>query len=475
MKKSPFRTRSWRAGSYTLAAAVLVVAMAAAAVGAVSALPANMTQFDLTREGIYSISQGTERVLAALDRDVTFYWLARTGSEDNTLRQVLSRYAAYSHVTVTQVDPERYPGFAGAYTDQETENNSVIAVSGERSVYIPYSDIWTYSDYETYSEYYGLGLDYRDVFAGEGKLTGAIRYVTGDEKPVMYLLTGHGESGLSETVLGDIALENIETRSLSLVSAGSVPDDCAALAIVGPGSDITREELSAIRAYAAGGGHLLIAAAYTAEETPNLSALLAELGLDLRRGCVLESDSRYYQYGYIDLVLPSLGDHEITAPLKEGGYSVIMPDAQGLKLLQQEDVTVTPLLTSSAGSYLKAALEGETSYAQSEDDETGPFMLAAVSENDVTGARAVVFASAAFMERTYSDTVAGANLDLFLNAVDSLCELEEGITIHPKTLSHTYMTYADSTAKALRLAAVGIVPAIFLAGGLGIFIKRRRR
>lgn len=474
--KAPFRTRSWRAGAYSALATVLVIAIAVVAVLAVSALPSSMTQLDMTREGMYSISQGTEQLLAALDRDVDIYWLAQAGHEDSTLEQVLGKYAEYSRVTVTEVDPVRYPGFAGDYTDEQVSNNSVIVAAGDKSMYIPFSDIWTYSDYDTYSYYYyNLGQEFLDVFAGEGKITSAIRYVTSDELPVMYFLTGHGESGPSEAVLGDIALENVRTETLNLVSAGSVPEDCAALGIIGPASDITVDELKAIRDYLDGGGRLLMAAAYTTEETPNLEALLLDVGLELRRGCVLESDSRYYQYGYIDLVLPSLGEHEITAPLREGSYTIMMPDAQGLAIADDEDVTVTPLLTTSDGSYLKAELEGQDSYEKSDGDLAGPFMLGAAADNDVTGAQAVAFTSAAFMEPEYSDTVAGANLDLFLNAVDFLCQREDAISIHPKIVTSDYLSYTDSVASVLKLTVAVIVPALFLGAGLVIFIRRRRR
>ena len=476
--RASFGTRSWRAGGYSVFAAVIVAAIAVVANLAVSALPASMTQLDMTDNQLYSISQGTEQILAALDRDVDIYWLVQDGYENPTMEQVLMKYAEFDRVTVTQVDPVRYPGFAAGYTDASVTDNSVLVVCGERSMYIPYSDVWTYSDFETYSYYMTYyGSEYLDVFAGEGKITSAIGYVTSDELPVMYYLTGHGETGVSDSVLDAITLENIETVSLSLLTEGAVPADCNLLAIFGPVSDLSARELELIRDYADQGGQLLITTAYTAERLPNFSALLADFGLELIGGYVMETDSRYFSYGYIDLVIPTIGEHEITAPLTQGeGYAVLMPDAQAIgAAAANPDITVTALLTSSPTSYIKQNVEGLTGYDWAEGDRTGSFLLAAAGENETTGARLTVFGSTRFMEADFSDMVSGANLDLFLNAVDWLCEHEDSISIHPKLLTGDYLTFDGGAARALQVALVIVVPVLFLAAGVGIFIRRRRR
>ena len=475
-----FATRSWRAGAYTVFAAVLVAAIAVVANLAVSALPASVTQLDMTENQLYTLTAGTEQVLAGLDKDVDIYWLVQNGNENPTMQQILSRYGEYERVTVTQVDPVRYPGFAAAYTEQTVEENSLAVVCGDRSMYISYEDMWTYSDYDTYSYYlYYYDTPYLDVFTGEEKLTGAVLYAASDELPVMYTLTGHGETGVSESVLGSLALENIQTESLNLLTEQAVPDDCAVLALFGPVRDLTDRELDIIRDYAEGGGQLLVTTAYSAEDMPHFRALLADFDIELIGGCVMESDSRYYNYGYIDLILPAIGAHDITAPLTagEGGYTVIMPDAQAMrdKSSDRGDVTVTALLTSSETSYVKQDVDGLTSYEQTDGDETGAFMVGAAAENRTTGARLAVFGATRFMEPDVSDMVSGANLDLFLNAADWLIRQEQSISIHPKTLTSSYLTFTDSMANVLKLTLTGVVPLLFLGAGIGIFVKRRRR
>lgn len=474
--RAAFKTKAWRAGSYSIFAAIIVIAIAVVINLVVNALPSSSTQLDMTEEQIYSISDQTKQILSALEEDVSVYWLVQSGNEDNTLEQVLAKYAEYSHVTVTTVDPVVYPSFASQYTDETVTDNSLLVVCEDKSMYISSSDIWTYSDYETYYYYYYYyGTEYLDVFAGEGKLTSAIGYVTSDELPVMYILTGHGETGLSDSVLDAVNLDNIQTEELSLLTVEAVPEDCAVLALFGPVSDLSETEVAMIEEYLDAGGQMIVTTAYTEEDMTNFQTLLSDWGLDLTHGYVLESDSRYYNYGYIDLVLPTLGSHEITSPLTEGGYTVMMPDAQALTENDAEDVTVTALLTSSSSSYLKQSLSGITSYEQTDDDLTGPFVLGAAVENSTTGGRMVVFTSSQFMESDYSSLVSGANEDLFLNALDWLCDKEESISIHSKTLSSDYLSFSDSSAGTLKVLLVVIVPVLFLASGVVIFIRRRRR
>ncbi len=475
--KNSFRTRPWRAGAYSVFAALLVIAMAVVANLAVNALPASVTQLDWTANKLYSISQGTEQILATLDKDVDVYWLVEEGHENNTMEQVLGKYGEFDRVTVTKVDPVRYPSFAADYTDQTVESNSLAVVCGDRSLYIPYSDVWTYSDYEMYAYYLQYyQQEYLDVFTGEEKLTAAILSVTSDDQPVLYTLTGHGETGVSDEVLSAIELENVRTQELNLVSAEAVPEDCAVLAIFAPARDITARELGLLEDYADQGGQFLVTTAYTSDEMPNFTSLLADFGLDYLGGYVMETDSRYYSYGYIDLVLPTINRHDITAPLLDGqGLTVAMPDSQALLASDDSPAAVTALLTSSDTSYLKLDVEGVDSYEKADGDRTGPFLLGAASENADTGARLVIFSSSRFMESDFNDLVAGADRDLFLNGIGWLSRQEQSISIHPKTLTGEYLTFTDSAAGVLKVAMAIVVPVLFLAAGVGIFIRRRRR
>lgn len=54
---------------------------------------------------------------------------------------------------------------------------------------------------------------------------------------------------------------------------------------------------------------------------------MAEYGLSATEGLVVEGDPYYYAYGTPYYLLPDYGSHEITSPLSQGGYYVLLATA----------------------------------------------------------------------------------------------------------------------------------------------------
>lgn len=211
------KTRSFRVGGYSVLATVIVVAIAVFANVLVNALPAKYTQFDTTSTQLYSVSEQTELVLSGLEDEVTVYWIVQDGREDETLGTLLDRYAALSgELTVTKVDPDVQPTFVQQYTEGAIYNNSLVVECGDRNTYISYTDIYECD----YSDYYTTG-SYSESFAGESALTSAIDYVTNEDLPKLYALTGHGESELSSSFESAVAKQNVELESLSLLTSST--------------------------------------------------------------------------------------------------------------------------------------------------------------------------------------------------------------------------------------------------------------
>jgi ABC-2 type transport system permease protein len=72
-----------------------------------------------------------------------------------------------------------------------------------------------------------------------------------------------------------------------------------------------------------------------------------------------------------------LGDHDITEPLTSGGYKVLLPIAQGLKVSSglRDGLSVTQLLTTSDSAYSKTGGYSITTYDKESGDVDGPFAL----------------------------------------------------------------------------------------------------
>lgn len=471
--RNSFRSRAFRAGGYSLAAAI-VIAIAVALNLMVGALPASWTKVDLTDTGLYSLSSQTEQLVAGLEEDVTVYWIVQDGSQDSTMEQLLERYKSLSkHLDVVEKDPVVYPSFAQQYTDATLYNNSLIVVCGDRSRYISYYDIYV----TDYSSYYTNGTT-STQFAGESELTSAIDYVTNEDLPTVYTLTGHGESDLPSELSEGAEDENLLLEELSLVNGEDVPEDADAIILYSPQRDISSDEKDALLTYLQGGGKLLLVTDYTDTDMPNLAELMEYYGTALMDGIVLEGDSDHHMRGYNYYLLPDINSHDITQPLMDG-YYILMPVAQGITVSDElrDGLTVTQLLTTSDSAYAKADGYNITTFDKEEGDTDGPFALGvAITEEVEGGQTGIVWLTTSYMfDSDNNMRVAGANNDLFLNALDWMCQRESAISIRAKDLSTEYLTVPSSTASTWSLILVAVVPLAFLACGAVVTIRRRRR
>ena len=126
-----------KGGAYSLAVVAVVLAILIAVNVFASALPANLTQYDISSSQLYSITSNTKVVVNALEEDVTIYWIVQSGEEDDIIENLLSRYESLSdHITVEKRNPDVYPTFAEQYTDETVVNNSLVVECGERSRYL---------------------------------------------------------------------------------------------------------------------------------------------------------------------------------------------------------------------------------------------------------------------------------------------------------------------------------------------------
>lgn len=472
--RNSFRSRAFRAGGYSLAAAAIVIAIAVALNLMVGALPASWTKVDLTDTGLYSLSSQTEQLVAGLEEDVTVYWIVQDGSQDSTMEQLLERYKSLSkHLDVVEKDPVVYPSFAQQYTDATLYNNSLIVVCGDRSRYISYYDIYV----TDYSSYYTNGTT-STQFAGESELTSAIDYVTNEDLPTVYTLTGHGESDLPSELSEGAEDENLLLEELSLVNGEDVPEDADAIILYSPQRDISSDEKDALLTYLQGGGKLLLVTDYTDTDMPNLAELMEYYGTALMDGIVLEGDSDHHMRGYNYYLLPDINSHDITQPLMDG-YYILMPVAQGITVSDElrDGLTVTQLLTTSDSAYAKADGYNITTFDKEEGDTDGPFALGvAITEEVEGGQTGIVWLTTSYMfDSDNNMRVAGANNDLFLNALDWMCQRESAISIRAKDLSTEYLTVPSSTASTWSVILVAVVPLAFLACGAVVTIRRRRR
>lgn len=456
---------AFRGGSYAIVLTCIVLALLVVVNLLAGALPANLTKLDISSSKLYSITSNTKAVVNALEQDVIIYWIVQSGKEDDVIDNLLAKYESLSdHIEVVKRNPDVYPAFARQYTDETVSNNSLVVVSGEKYRYVPYSDIYV-SQGSAYS------YSYTTSFDGEGAITSAIDYVVSTRLPILYTLEGHGETALPDTFASQLEKENVQTQSLSLLNVDEIPEDAAALMIHAPASDISGEEAKMLSEYVKSGGKLLILAGPVADgELTNLYGILSDYGVSAVQGIVSEGDRSHYAFQAPYVLLPDLGDSDITAPLAEKNYMAIVPIAAGLQISGDSAVS---LLNTTDSAYSKIAGYQQTTYEKEDGDIDGPFSLG-VDIQDHSSGRIIFFTSSYLLDDMYNAYSSGANNDMVMNALSALMGDRQAMSIRSKSLNYNYLTISESAASTIKLVMIGLVPLCYLAMGVVTVLEKRR-
>ena len=376
--KNDFNKKTIKNGSYSMVITAIVIVAVIVLNLIVGELPTKYTQIDASEGKIYSIGEETEKLVKNLDKDVTLYLIAQSGSEDEVIQKMLQRYEDLSdHITVELKDPVLYPSFTSNYTDDEVSENSVIVKCGDKSRVVNYSSM-----YESSMNYYNYSSTVT-AYDGEGQITSAISYVTSDDNPIVYTLEGHGEASLSSSLTELIEKSNIETQSLNLLTEEAVPDDASCLMIASPTKDISADEAAKVIEYLQNGGKVLILSDYSAGEMPNLNSVLNAYGVNKEESVVFEGDMQHYISMTPYYILPDMESHDITSSLS-GNY-ILMPIAQPITELEdaRDTLEISPILSTTDDAYAKTNVDNMETLEKEDGDTDGPFNVGVAITEEV--------------------------------------------------------------------------------------------
>ncbi len=463
------KTGVFSAGLTAIAIALAVVVNLFAA-----ELPSTVMEIDVTSSKLYSLTEDTKELLKDLKKDVTIYVIASEESADTTVAETLKRYEdSSSHIKVEYKDPAVNPNFYQQYTEESISMGSLIAVCGEISKVIDYRELFeTEVDYNTYSQQ-TTGYD------GEGQVTSALQYVTNENMPVVYQLAGHGETELAGNFAKAVEKANVTIKSLNLLEEDVVPKDAKALIINGPASDFSGDDADKIKAYMKDGGNVLVTLNYQAkEDMKNFASVLSEYGVTQVKGLIAEGSSgQYYQNPFY--LLPDVASSAYTSSV--GSNYIFAPYVQGVSYPESsEEITYTPLLTTSDSAVAKADASAAATYAFEEGDTKGPFTIGLAAEQrkdgEITG-RLVVYGSSEIISDSADEMVSGTNSGMFADALSNFVQTEDAsaIVIPVKSYHTAQLVVTAFLGRAIGLSILILLPALLLLAGVVIWAKRRRR
>ncbi|MEE1312850.1 MAG: GldG family protein [Lachnospiraceae bacterium] len=420
--------------------------------------------YDVTDNKIFTISEQSKKITKNLEKDVTIYFLSSKDDIDDGYLQIVNQYKKNSdHISVKFRDMELYPNFASQYmsSDETAEEGGMIVVCGEKGKYVSPND------------YVGTNIDasgnYTTEVTLESSVTPAINYVTSENTPIIYLLTGHGELDFDSSFENTIEGDNYEFKELNLLTESSVPDDCAILLVNGPTSDLSSTDMKKVKKYMKNGGKLFYVCNTEAETLENFESLLDSYGIGINDGIVVESDSSMYMQGYPTYLLPTIESNTITNALVENSSYVLMPVSKGLTVTDD----ATALLSTSDNAYSKTNLESETIEKESGDID-GSFALAAEALNEDGESQVIVIGCPNMIMSDIDQYVSGSNSDFVSNCINALNQQDDKISIKAKEVSNETATYTTAAVQAVSFVTVIGIPVCILIIGLIVVILRRR-
>ncbi len=483
-KKPSLNKKYLKIGSFSITMTAVVIAVVIIINMFIAEVPAIYTQYDITQTKLFSVGDQTESMVKGLTSDVKFYIVAQRGYEDTVISELLERYESLSsHVKVSTIDLVANPAALSAYTDQTVEENSVIVESEKRFYIIDYSRIYrteyTEEDYYYYM-YYGQMPTGTKFFDGELRFTTAIDYVTRDDLPTMYTLSGHGESALDPTYINYITSDNIAVNDLNLLTS-EIPGDCTSILINVPTTDISAAEKDKLIAYLGEGGSIILvtgATTYTSALMPNLTALAKHMGLEAEDGIVMETDQNLYT-GYGFNLLPKIGStaEKPLSLMSSSNLYVLASAAHGIT--SDGTHSVSALLTTSDSAYVKKDLYSQNLDKTSEDPE-GEFFVGATSTGSASGKRStashlVWFSASTLSAYSAQGSLPSGNYEMFLSVINWLNENESSISIESKSTQIQALTITEAESMIWSVVVVFVIPITVFVLGFAVWFKRRKK
>ncbi|MCR5202980.1 MAG: GldG family protein [Lachnospiraceae bacterium] len=468
--KKSFSSRIFKTGVYTTIISVMVIVI-------VVVLNMLITKLDLTTDmssgKIYSLSKETKDIIKNAKDKITIYYMVTDGNEQENIYNAVKSYNKVdSNVKVEKKDPVIYPTFGEKLgIDDEISDNDII-VYNENTKAVKYisNAAMYFTAFSSSGDMSGESLDV------EGQVTAAIQYVLSSEHTKMYMLTGHGEVALEDSVIKDISKLNVDTDNLDLVTEGKVPDDCDILLMAGPTSDIKKTEYEEIKSYLKDGGDAIIFAELTEENQENLGKLMKYYGVEVEKGFVGETAGKYYASPF--MILPTVSDSGVLSKLAESDEYVYMFFAQNLKTTDEQlrsTLSIQGLLSSSGKSFFRTDLNN-SSTEKTDDDKTGPFDVGLYvtdeAADDVT--KIAIYSSAEMLSDKYIGL--GNNKRVLTDTISSMTKSSvKETSISVKNLQEVQISVPVSSRVILAALLIIILPATLLIMGFVVWGYRRRK
>ncbi len=464
-------------------------------------------RWDVTRGGLYTLSDPTLQTLHGLEEPVQIFVMLPAGDPLTTsVSHLLEAYKAEStRLEVKVTDPDRHPAeflaiqqkygvVAGKTEDGRILTDAAIIVAKrDKPYFLTANDLVAVEDEE----------DMRTRPRLEEALTTAIRSVTTGGRPRICFATGHGEKPLDAggeaglAALKDrLGKNNYDTLEIPPARAGEKEElpTCDLLVIAGPSEAVPAEDTARFVGFLKSGKNVLIAAGPVPDASEGkyldngLGPLYAALGLRMEDDFLFELDAkRKAPNGFGETFLPEPKPHAITDGLLKAadrGIGVTLTVASSITKIPGE-AAATPLLVTTDRSFgmvdFFAWAKNPTAPSPKPEDHKGPLTVAWAVElpkppgsTSAYGPRAVVVSSSGVLVSSnwQSDDLRGTSA--FIESSISWLVAKPSLVSVPKKPAVTAgLRVSEDDLKRLGLYTVLCMPLASALFGVAVYLRRK--
>jgi len=483
--KKLFKKRNFKYGS----AAILMVVITLGCFWFVTKILSNFNlQYDVTASKQYSLSPQTVKIIKELKEELRITAIVKKGmGYDRYMGELLKDVQKQnSKVKVKIIDLDFDRAAAAAY--KVNDYNVTVVEMGDKRKDIFEKDV--VSGYESNRE-----------FKGEQAIVNAVLSVSEAKKKIIYFTEGHKEKNIDDVqnvagygFLKQLLLnDNYEVKSLNLLKEGKIPADCTVLVVGGPQFSFSGKEVDLVSSYLDNGGKaILLFDPFVATGFDNM---LMNWGLKANNDFII--DPKYYLNMVVrsdpGAPIPEWQAHQITAPLISNKIPVFFPGSRSISDMGRKpgrSYSKEKLMTTSSISWGETNLESlrvQPGPKKEDRDFSGPLALGwAVAEyskepkgeNQETREMKFVLIGDSDFAVNAPAGIGGlqGNLDLFVNSINWLIDEGGKISIRPKIIEMRSLQSLTSTQWTIMfLMTIIVTPLIVIAGGVLVFLKRRKK
>jgi len=512
----------FKRGGYAIAVIALVIAGTILFNMLVGFLADRITlEYDLTTEKKSTISKENKEYIKSVDKEVNLYIFAKSAEDyySGGMAQAAQTKMFYTNNSEyyfqTTVLLEQYgklnDKISIEYVDPNgTEVSAIISEYGTNYAYgdilvtckfksedgneiknfrsLNISDIYTATEDDTYA---AMGVTMYEIDGSnlETALTSAIASVISAERVKVGFIASHSRTDAFTYLRSVLELNNIEVVDINDTLVTKISDELDAVIIAAPTMDFAAAEITALGEYLSNddklGKNLIFYGDSSYQNLPNLYNFLAEWGLVVEPGIVLETnDSLHMEADYSTyLSLSATSDFSFISAGQyfASGYNIGLTASEDAAYAGRE----INVILSTNGTSALVPVKTDVS-KKPEGYEMRKFASCAMStesefvDNVPSYSRVVAFSSVDFISELYSVSYKSMmdydalNIDIirFVTGVR-----DTSIVFEAKKLDATSELYvvSSSSAKVVRVIFAAVIPVAILVVAFVIFFRRRNK